>query len=86
MRDFAPRCRTWLNATNLTDDAKHSLHDILMLAADELVTLAEEVDGRGAADHAANHAETAPLIHDDLSIPDAADHRRRGERRLWQRQ
>jgi hypothetical protein len=48
MQDFAPRFRAWFNATKLADEAKDSLHDVLMLAADELMTLAQEVDGRGA--------------------------------------
>jgi hypothetical protein len=48
MQDLAPRFRAWFNATKLTDEAKDSLHDVLMLAANELMTLAQEIDGRGA--------------------------------------
>jgi hypothetical protein len=46
---FAPRFRAWSTSTKLQDEAKDSLHDVLMLAANELMTLAQEIDGRGTA-------------------------------------
>lgn len=53
IRDFEPRFRSWFESSSLADDARASLHDMLMQAADTLMTLAQEVDGRGAVDKAA---------------------------------
>jgi hypothetical protein len=38
---------------SLSDEAKNSLHDVLMLAADSLMNLAQELDGRGTNAEAA---------------------------------
>jgi hypothetical protein len=46
---FAPRFHAWSALTKLPDEAKDSLHNVLMLAANELMTLAQELDGRAGA-------------------------------------
>jgi hypothetical protein len=46
--DFEPRLRSW-SQLPLTNEAKDCMHDILMVAADQLMTWAQEIDGRGSA-------------------------------------
>jgi transposase-like protein len=45
---FESRLRLWSQSTPLPTEAKDCLHEALMRAADTLMTLAQEVDGRGA--------------------------------------
>ena len=46
--DFANRLLEWLKNADAPKEAKSTLHDAMMLAANELMTLAQEIDGRGA--------------------------------------
>jgi ParB-like nuclease domain len=46
--DFEPRLRSW-SQLPLTNEAKDCMHDILMVAADQLMTWAQVIDGRGDA-------------------------------------
>jgi ParB-like chromosome segregation protein Spo0J len=62
--DFEPRLRSW-SQLPLTNEAKDCMHDILMVAADQLMTWAQEIDGRGATDNAAERAANSALTWED---------------------
>jgi hypothetical protein len=50
---FEPRFQAWLESSLLTDEARASLHNMLMQGANSLMSLAQEVGGRAIEDEEA---------------------------------